>query len=931
MEEHEYHTFSTTATPIERPRSPLENPSHATTTQIPWTAARCQRLLRPLSSKISHLKRLNSERLHRLDTAGQKSSGTGGPGPASKPLNEKDAISKLCRQSSKQEDPDWDCDTRPRKKIKRTYSGKASSLKPESVPQSKSSSGRPSKTGPMNILPQMLAQEPGSPSSLQASQLRIDSSKKDGEALRKLAHLANHSSCEAKGRALLHEEFATPGGCRDRLRLFKGISDSLNTILLATQTHERKKCSNLGSRSLFATCLRQVPRYISLEERWAVSENPDHDRNVSSEMYCELESTAVADGWQPLRVIVRANSIFLIQAAFEDGTLGVKSMLDIADLCSRNDALDEAQSIFDTLIVSTTCRRLPGSWASLQHLDMLILSALRNFTESTRRYGFFYQQLSTFIASGAGSRNCCDAIVSDYLNVAIQHAASGGQYAVDAGRFIQAIVRRGMVRSTECSGVDDLRQTNLDDPSRPSKKLSKRQQAQFEGERTGNGPTKGMQQEMAENLSMDFAGLVAVMYTICYARLTASLVKARGHLPETLKQMIFEAYRRSEVLKASNKGKRPTKAEAQNLATILLADIISSLSENAPRLDEGVTISRASKSFCGFVNSEDIVDQLGSFVCKIAQCHRQVAKRLAFDSLKEIVGLLAGMTESAAWDNETCSITGRVAVRAAFTFVEDFNLPAHLDWALEIEQAVKSKVGATSGRSFVRTPAKRLAQSRSVFRWEDGICEWIEKTPAMQAERPRSASRTLVENDDSGDDLAPDTPLASQEGAASSIIRVSSKQARTDVNSATSLQDSKSMLATCVNITTSRGGPVAIPTRQKAAPPKRILTSEASNSKAFGKSMGSLTYDDIDELAGVQHAFRGVCNSSIADLRERPLALSNSSTLNRPTKRMTRMGLCVNPGMFKVEGRKKTQPSMMALVDRENLDSDTEDELSFPR
>ena len=929
MEEHDYHTFSITATPLKKPRSPLESPSPATATQIPWTAARCQRLLRPLSSKISHLKRLNSERLHRLDAAGQKSSGVGGPGPANKPLNEKAAIIKLCRQSSKQEDPDWDCDARPRKKIKRTYSGKASSLKLEPELQSKFSGGRPSKNGPMNILPQMLSQEPGSPSNLQASYPQIESSKKDSEASRKLAQLPRYSSCEAKGSSMFHEEFATPGGCRDRLRLFKGISDSLNTVLLATQTLKKNKTSNLGSRSLFATCLKQVPKYITLEERWALKENPDHDRNVSSEMYCELESTAVADGWQPLRVIVRAHSIFLIRAAFEDGTLGVKSMLEIADLCSRNDALDEAQSILDTLVVSTTGRTLPGSGTSLQHHEVLILSALRNFAESTRRYGFFYQQLSTFIASSVGSRSCCDAIVSDYLNVAIQHTAAGGHYAIDAGRFIQAIIRRGMMGSTECRRVDQLRQTNLDHPSPPSKKLSKRQQAQIEGERAGSGPTKGKQQAMAETLSVDFAGLVAVIYTICYGRLTASLVKARGHLPDTLEQMIFEAYRHSEVLKTSKQGKHPTKAETQNLATILLADIISSSTKNAPRLDEAVAVSGASEPFCGLVISEDIVDQLGSFVCKIAQCQRQVAKGIAFDSLKETVGLLAGVTESAASDNLTCSITGRVAVRAAFTFVEDYNLPAHLDWALKIEQAVKSKVETTSGRSFMRTPAKRLAQSRSGFRWEDGICEWIEKTPAMQAERPRSASRALVENDDSGDDLAPDTPLASQEGATSSMIRVSSKQAQTDVSSATSVQKSKLMLATCVKITTSRKEPVPIPTRQKAAPPEKILTREASDSRVFRKGMVSVTYDDIDELAGVPHAFRGVCNSSIPDMRERPLTLSNVSRLNRPTKRMIKKGLGANPGVSKVVGGAKTQPNLAALLDRENLDSDTEDELSF--
>ena len=929
MEEHDYPTIYMTATPLKKPRSPLESPLPATASQIPWTAARCQRLLRPLSSKISHLKRLNSERLHRLDAHGQISSGVGSSGPANKPLNKKAAITKLCRQSSKQADPDWDCDARPRKKIKRTYSGKVSSLKVESELQPKCSGGRPSKNGPMNFLPQMLLQEPGSHSNLHASYLQAGSSNKDNEAPRKLAQLPSHSSCEAKGSSMLQEEFATPGGCRDRLRLFKGISDSLNTILHATQTQKKSKSSNLGSRSLFATCLKQVPKYISLEERWAVTEDPDHDRNVSSEMYCELESTAVADGWQPLRVIVRAHSISLIRAAFEDATLGVKSMLEIANLCSRNDALDEAQSILDTLVVSTTGRKVPGSGASLQHHDMFILSALRDFAESTGRYGFLYQQLSTFIASGVGSKSCCDTIVSDYLNVAIQHAAAGGHHAIDAGRFIQAIVRRSMVGSTECRGFDDLRQASLEHPSPQSKKLSKGQQAQIEGKMTGNGPTKGMQQALAENLSMDFAGLVAVLYTICHSRPTASLVKARGFLPDTLKQMIVEAYRLAEVLKASKQGKHPTKAETQNLATILLADIISSSTKNAPRLDPGVTISEASEPFSGLVVSDDVLDQLGNFVCKIAQCHRQVAKGMAFDSMKEMVGLLAGVTESAASDNLARYITGRIAMGAAFTFVEESDLPAHLDWALEIEQAVKSKVEATSGRSFVRTPAKRSAQSRSGFRWEDGICEWIEKTPAMQAERPRSASRAPVDNDDSGDDLAPDTPVASQKGAKSSVIRVLSKQARTGVSLATSSQQSKLTLATCVKITTSRKEPVVMPSRQKAAPPEKALTREVSDPKAFRDGVDSVTYDDIDELAGVQHAFRGIRNSSTPDLRERPLTSSNLSRLNRPTKRVTRKGLGANPTVFKAIGRAKTQPSMMAILDRENFDSDTEDELSF--
>lgn len=929
MENHGYHADVITATPIQRLRSPLASPSPAVASQIPWTAARCQRLLRPLSSKISHLKRLNSERLHRLDTAGQTGSGAGGPSSANKPLNEKIAITKLCRQSSKQADPDWDCDARPRKKIKRTYSSKVSSLRSTSELQSKLPSGRLSKFEPMNILPQMLSQEPGSHPNPQASYLQDGNPEKDSDTSRTLAHLPDYSFCETNGFSKLQEDSAAPGGCRDTWRLLKGIADSLNTILHATQTQKKKTSINLGSRSLFATCLKQVPKYIYLEERRAATEDPDHDRNVSSEMYCELESSAVADGWQPLRVIVRAHSMFLIRAAFEDGTLGVQSMLEIASLCSRNDAFDEAQSILDTLMVSTTCRKASGSGASLQLHHILILSALRDFSESTCRYGFFFQQLSAFIASGVGSRTCCDAIVSDYLNVAIQHAAAACDHATDAGRFIQTIFRRAMMGSIECRRVEDLRQVSLDHPSPQSKKLSKGQQAHVDGKKTGKGSTKGIQQGMVENLSVDFTGLVAVIYTICYAPLTASLVKARGRLPDTLKQIIVEAHRYTEVSQTSKQGGRPTEAGTQNLATILLADFISSSTKNAPRLDDGVTGSEASEPFGGLAISEDVVDQLSNFVCKIARCHRQVAKGIAFDSMKEMVGLLAGVTESTTSDSPTCSIMGRIAVEAAFTFVEDSNLPAHLDWALEIEQAVKSKVEATSGRSFVRTPAKRSAQSRSGFRWEEGICEWIEKTPAMQAERPRSGSRGSVGNDDSGDDLPPDRPLTSQEGGASTVSRVSSKQARTDVFSATPSQKSKLTLATCVKIKSSKTEGVAVRTGQKAAPPEEVLAREASDAKLLQNGIRPVTYDDMDELAAVQHAFRDVRKSSIPDLRQRPLRFSKFSRLNCSTKRMTRNRLGANAGGLKAVGRAKSQPSMMALLDRENFDSDTEDELSF--
>ncbi|KAF4555684.1 Hypothetical protein D9617_2g056470 [Elsinoe fawcettii] len=75
-----------------------------------------------------------------------------------------------------------------------------------------------------------------------------------------------------------------------------------------------------GPSSLFDTCLHQVPTLIDFEQAQVEADGDNDDVNIADEIYTDLESLGTADSsYPPLRKVVRAHAIHLVANGFRTG------------------------------------------------------------------------------------------------------------------------------------------------------------------------------------------------------------------------------------------------------------------------------------------------------------------------------------------------------------------------------------------------------------------------------------------------------------------------------------------------------------------------------------------------------------------------------------------------------------------------------------
>jgi len=112
-------------------------------------------------------------------------------------------------------------------------------------------------------------------------------------------------------------------GDSKRLPLHESVLRALDSLLRATCP---RKTFAAAPGSLLAMCLRKIPGYIAELEHW---ETEDADANgtrsvfneskVASDVYSDLESFGMLDGWKQLCLVVRAHGVRIVEEAVREG------------------------------------------------------------------------------------------------------------------------------------------------------------------------------------------------------------------------------------------------------------------------------------------------------------------------------------------------------------------------------------------------------------------------------------------------------------------------------------------------------------------------------------------------------------------------------------------------------------------------------------
>ena len=697
-------------------------------TQRTWTTARCNRLLRPLSSKLALLRKELPQQT--AEKEGARVDPKSSISSSSFPVQAKIGKEVVCEESTKIDNQSQDLEPSPRplKRIKRTYScrGVGADIGNEAVRSTFSQS---------QIEPSIR---------FPSYRLLVDQHSRQSKFPNDMcAHFnpSNHSFSTMKGpkhNALRHHvKFAYP----DSWKLIEGIHNGLDTLLRATANGV--KTAPTGSRTLFSTCLRKAPDYIAAEEIWCKEEDPESTVDISSAIYNDLEALGVSSsgGWKPLREVVRAHGIALLGAAVKDRAITSLIARGLVLLCIAHSAFDEGQQLIECMISTMEPLKPPtntrSSLFAISHLGMLDY-----FTRISGRYGFQYRELTSLFSKGILSIEWMSTHeMIPCWNRLIGSVAEGNYQVRDAAVLLRTVLSLsyGVSYPSLSSQIHNIRLraggsslTSKDKPSYRSKTskvnhLAKEKSSQQENPKS---------EDMANALRSTSSHLLTIITTLDFLQTSAFSLKSNHPSPASasvLQDVAFEAH---QALEADQKDEGFGETSQiisyqRRLCLPLLAAAVVAAANDQDGVELNQDICRHFDLIRLLKPGDDFADTAASFILAIVNCCGQAESSEAFHYTQRII---KGLTQSSicqSLEPEARRLSEKIAVKAAVQFSKITGSPKHLTWALDLELVFNRKTVGADGQTPIRPSAQTLTKTKSSFMWEEGICEWVAGTPVI--------------------------------------------------------------------------------------------------------------------------------------------------------------------------------------------------------
>ena len=829
--------------------------SRTSSLQPAWTAKRCSRLLRPLASRLCLLRRRQEQSLARQTQPKRVSTSSGAipiattAGIPEQQNNSQSIVSDVSNnqlsfsQSQDQDaaaDPDW-VPIQERVKLKRKYSAFAGNRsgaghRTASNKRNTASTEKFRKTRPQYL--ETARRAPGEivvPTPIIARSAKIiagstdtqseeprqrhDSGIEEGSPREIPQRTATEESKESSPRRLKRQrqkgllqgrlaqklKILKANTCSELYNLLEGLFQALENLLRATTPQETRNGSiaypivanrtrrEKGSRSLLATCVRVVPDYIALEEKWQRDGDDSGDEiDVTAEVYAELEAfgSCEGQGWPYLRETVRAHGMNLLCSTIRDGIIsrliadcGILNLFfkNLISICSANEADAEAEMILNAIIEVRTSSTRGGKDADLGAggYDFIpfppsiskslfeapvngILPIVRSWTARSCRPYILYDMLIKLLNSNKLpiAWLATQSFMDEIWPAVIKSLSNIDQNYVSAVNLLETSIMRCCGNIAE--DFDD------GDKTEPEKFLQHKQRSMIVMGNHHQGPF-GMASEYYEDaLNNTVFSLCTVMSSVILASVSGINYQVESGSPTFLWAMGYfstEFFRQLTQRQNVKRQNLSNKNYLTRITTVATANIIvaAELSDYLPNLKDLLVVAEEYLYNNSIIlhdskYNSDLPDGSNNIIYAIASCCARAAGSDGFGHLKSVITAVLNFTRKISSLRYTTWYMKKICLEAAVAFAEHSECASHATYAHEIERTlgtlesvrsrkpptivkassdgnssgdIQSKADITPSRPNIvsQTPSQQRSSIRG-FRWEEGICEWIAATPA---------------------------------------------------------------------------------------------------------------------------------------------------------------------------------------------------------
>lgn len=705
---------------------PLEDP-------IPWTTARCNRLLRPIASRLAILrKNLQTTKSQIMENHDSQQNALFKPAPAAvRRVNISQGLKETRpRGFDKAQDPDWIPAARPKCSTKRTYRGRPVKVPAPAKPIPDTRFlGQPGEVClPTPFISRSFGKLQDSPQ-FQNTPLKFAACKGRRPLYTKPKdHLQN-----------LKMEM-TPEMWKQVDGLYGGFSNLLQTTKAPAEKTRK------GTRSLMSSCLRQVPAYIALEEYWQTQDDfeDDDDRDISAEVYEDLESLGAREGqgWRQLREVVRAHAVCLLRNAIEDEVLGPGIIQGLYRLCMNASAWNEAEEFLASYVsVQKPMAPPPNLCSDLFNAETSpSLSMLYEFIGRTWRYHFLYDQLELMLSQELLPVEwlATQGMLPIWSRIVRTLSDGGHRTYANAFRLLETAVLCGIgcqiplysfvIEEFPREGVQDLYSLKRNSPvakldirNALSNTFSSLLTLLASVALVSN--TRVEEVDRATMHSVTWA-LDAVALNIATKEDIGSELLNYPRTPEDIQTCSERALRSLAAAFLVHLGGCNLGSELVSVGLNEQILIINQIGSTPPQ-----------NASCGLA----AIESLPKLVCSTVRCAGRAWQDDGFDQLQRLVQSLISPPKSAS--SHSHWFMKRLALDTSLEFAEESKAADHSAFAREIEKAVQS-FGPIKPMKSPTKPTASPAKG-SGFRWEEGICEWVACTPHTRQQVKRAARKPI--------------------------------------------------------------------------------------------------------------------------------------------------------------------------------------------
>ncbi|WEW55223.1 hypothetical protein PRK78_000652 [Emydomyces testavorans] len=511
-----------------------------------------------------------------------------------------------------------------------------------------------------------------------------------------------------------------------------GVLSALDAFLKITSI-EQQAVHHVPS--LLAISLKKTSEYILQEQnRLNNSEGTGEAVDVADFVFTEIENTYTSSngGWKPLRKLVREHGIRLVCETIQKKWIPPRLARYFVLKSLEIPATDASETLLGALLSVIPAIPAPESLDSVFFSEpaFIGIGVLSGYMRKTGNLTVFFRELSQLLLRGIVPVEWMATIsMKSYLIDAIQSIACEDEHYSASVKFLTALVHTslGDIGSAEhLLGNSywrvDERSTMDSKPSRIGLRLSQRNaiaQLAIVGD-----------ESMSEALNNTICSLLTVL---CSAHITSFGCNPSTDSPmwHIITNSTIVTQRFQERERQSGK-KHGSEDQRIRIGYILIAQYLlehleppkgplqSRLGYSSLLLDSIEQYIRLSS------NREKLLVGFSALFFQLTRCLGRGRGGDGFEVLKSLTSLFesSNLKDYPAF----LAVLAKVAVELALNFAEYTCLREHHAWATEVQEKVASlDSGALDYGIEPLTPS--LCLTTTGFRWEDGIGEWVARTP----------------------------------------------------------------------------------------------------------------------------------------------------------------------------------------------------------